>query len=61
MHDAQQAIRMVRAYSNEWNIDPNKIGIMGFSAGGHLASTAATTAAGVHMPSAVASTVDLCL
>lgn len=40
--DAQQAIRTVRANAKQWNIDPNKVGIMGFSAGGHLASTAAT-------------------
>ena len=42
LQDAQQAIRMVRENAAKWNIDPNKIGIMGFSAGGHLASTAAT-------------------
>src|SRR6185437_14100321 len=35
------AIRMVRAYAKEWNIDPNKIGIMGFSAGAELAAPAA--------------------
>lgn len=40
--DAQRAIRMVRANSEAWQIDPTQIGIMGFSAGGHLASTAAT-------------------
>jgi len=40
--DAQRAIRTVRANSKKWNVDPSKIGIMGFSAGGHLASTAAT-------------------
>lgn len=40
--DAQEAIRMVRRYSNEWGINPKKVGIMGSSAGGHLASTAAT-------------------
>lgn len=40
--DAQQAIRMVRKNASQWNIDPHKIGIMGFSAGGHLASTATT-------------------
>ncbi len=40
--DAQQAIRIVRSRSVEWNIDPDKIGIMGFSAGGHLASTVST-------------------
>jgi acetyl esterase/lipase len=39
--DALQAIRMVRAYAKEWNVDPNKIGIMGFSAGAELAAPAA--------------------
>ena len=42
LQDAQQAIRMVRENAAKWNIDPKKIGIMGFSAGGHLAATAAT-------------------
>lgn len=42
LQDAQQAIKTVRQRANEWGIDPNKIGIMGFSAGGHLASTAGT-------------------
>jgi acetyl esterase/lipase len=42
LQDAQQAIRMVRERAKEWNIDPDRVGIMGFSAGGHLASTAAT-------------------
>ena len=40
--DAQRAIRMVRARAGEWKCDPQRIGIIGFSAGGHLASTAAT-------------------
>ncbi len=40
--DAQRAIRLVRARVKEWNISPERIGIMGFSAGGHLASTAGT-------------------
>lgn len=40
--DARHAIRTVRANSSEWGINPGKIGISGFSAGGHLASTAAT-------------------
>ncbi|HEX8037942.1 MAG TPA: alpha/beta hydrolase [Chryseosolibacter sp.] len=42
LQDAQQAIRMVRQNAKKWNIDPGKVGIMGFSAGGHLAATAAT-------------------
>jgi endo-1,4-beta-xylanase len=41
VNDALQSIRMVRAYSKEWNIDPNKIGIVGFSAGAELSSAAA--------------------
>jgi acetyl esterase/lipase len=40
--DAQRAIRTVRARAAEWHIAPDRIGIMGFSAGGHLASTAST-------------------
>ena len=42
VYDAQQAIRLVRAHAKDWRIDPNRIGIMGFSAGGHLAATAGT-------------------
>ena len=40
--DAQRAISMVRARAAEFEVDPARIGILGFSAGGHLASTAAT-------------------
>src|SRR6516165_5596967 len=40
--DAQRALRTVRANASAWGIDPLRIGIMGFSAGGHLASTAGT-------------------
>src|SRR5689334_17374446 len=40
--DALRAIRMVRAHATEWHIAPDRIGIMGFSAGGHLAATAST-------------------
>ncbi len=42
LQDAQQAIKLVREGAAKWGIDPAKVGIMGFSAGGHLASTAAT-------------------
>ena len=40
--DAQRAIRLVRSHASDWRIDPSRIGIMGFSAGGHLAMTAST-------------------
>jgi acetyl esterase/lipase len=40
--DAKQAMQIVRTRAAEWNINPNKIGIMGFSAGGHLAATLST-------------------
>ena len=40
--DAQRAIRMVRSRATEWRLDPARIGIMGFSAGGHLAMSAST-------------------
>jgi len=40
--DAQRAMRTVRAHAALWNVDPGKIGIMGFSAGGHLASSLST-------------------
>jgi len=42
LEDAQRAIRTVRARAAEWNVDPARIGIMGFSAGGHLTSSAGT-------------------
>lgn len=41
VYDAQQAVRMVRAYAKEWGIDPARIGIMGFSAGAELSAPAA--------------------
>ncbi len=40
--DVQRAIRVVRSHAAEWKLDPRRIGIVGFSAGGHLASTAGT-------------------
>jgi acetyl esterase/lipase len=40
--DAEQAMKLIRRNAEKWNIDPNQVGIMGFSAGGHLSSTIAT-------------------
>ncbi len=42
LSDAQRSIRIIRANSKKWEINPNKIGVLGFSAGGHLASTLST-------------------
>ena len=42
LQDAQRALQLVRERASEFRIDPTKVGILGFSAGGHLASTAAT-------------------
>jgi acetyl esterase/lipase len=42
LQDAQRALRTVRSRAREWQVDPQRIGIWGFSAGGHLASTAGT-------------------
>lgn len=44
--DAEEALRTVRRHAKEWHIDPQQVGIMGFSAGGHLASTIATHSKG---------------
>jgi acetyl esterase/lipase len=41
--DAQRAIRLVRQHAAAWHINPSKVGIMGFSAGGHLAATLSTS------------------
>ncbi|MEO3947816.1 alpha/beta hydrolase [Gorillibacterium sp. CAU 1737] len=40
--DVQRAIRYVRFRADEWNIDPTRVGVLGFSAGGHLAASAST-------------------
>lgn len=48
--DADEAIRITRRHAAEWNINPHKVGIMGHSAGGHLASTVATHAVGDAKP-----------
>jgi acetyl esterase/lipase len=42
LHDAARAVRTVRARAAEWDVDPRRVGIMGSSAGGHLASTLMT-------------------
>ena len=42
LQDAQRAMVIVRSHSKEWNIDTSKVGVMGFSAGGHLAATLGT-------------------
>ena len=42
LQDAQEAIRIIRRNSINWNVNPNKIGVIGFSAGGHLASSIST-------------------
>lgn len=42
MQDVQRALRLVRSHAAEWKLKPDRIGVIGFSAGGHLASTAGT-------------------
>jgi len=42
LQDLQQAIRVVRSGAQQWHVNPQRVGIIGFSAGGHLAATAAT-------------------
>jgi acetyl esterase/lipase len=42
LSDVQRALRLIRSHSAEWGVDPNRIGIMGFSAGGELAALAGT-------------------
>ena len=42
LEDAQQAMRVVRGHAAQWSLDPRRIGVIGFSAGGHLAATLAT-------------------
>jgi len=48
--DAEEAVKLVRRNAKAWKVDPQQVGIMGFSAGGHLASTIATHAKGNAKP-----------
>ena len=50
LSDAEEAMKLVRRNAKEWNINPDDVGIMGFSAGGHLASTVATRSTGDAAP-----------
>lgn len=61
LQDAQRALQLVREHAAEWKIDAAKVGIMGFSAGGHLASTAGThfNQAAVSNPSNISLRPDL--
>jgi acetyl esterase/lipase len=54
LQDAQRAIRMLRAHASEWRIDPGRIGMMGFSAGGHLAVMSST-----HFDTGITSSADV--
>ena len=42
LQDVRRAVQIIRAHAKQWHIDPHRIGVMGFSAGGHLASMAGT-------------------
>lgn len=53
LQDAQRAIRLVRHHAREWNVDPRRVGILGFSAGGHL-----TAMTGMHWQKAAYDRID---
>ncbi len=53
LQDVQRALRLVRARAGDWKIDPKRVGVMGSSAGGHLASTAVT-----HFDAGIPAAVD---
>jgi len=48
--DAQRAMRLIRAHASDYGIDPSRVGVMGFSAGGHVAARLATTPDAVYTP-----------
>jgi acetyl esterase/lipase len=53
LQDAQRALRLVRHYAKDWNVDPQRVGILGFSAGGHL-----TAMTGMHWKKAAYDRID---
>ncbi len=57
--DAQRAMRLIRAHARTWQIAPDRVGVMGFSAGGHVAARLATTDAAVYAPIDAADTQPL--
>lgn len=50
LQDVQRAIRLVRAHAVEWDLDPARVGLLGFSAGGHLAAAASNTPEAAYAP-----------
>ena len=50
MQDAQRAVSLVRSKASEWKIDPKRLGLLGFSAGGHLTATVLTSDGSVSFP-----------
>ena len=50
MQDAQRAVSLVRSKASEWKIDPKRVGLLGFSAGGHLTATVLTSDGSVSFP-----------
>jgi acetyl esterase/lipase len=60
LQDAQRAIGLVRSRAKEWGIDPKRIGILGFSAGGHLAAAASTNFGERTYPTVDAADAEIC-
>jgi acetyl esterase/lipase len=50
LQDAQRTLRLVRSHAAEWGIDPHKVGVLGFSAGGYLVAEVSTTSRLAFMP-----------
>ena len=60
LQDAQRAIGMVRSHAKEWGIDPKRVGLLGFSAGGHLAAVASTNFSERTYPTVDAADAESC-